>query len=191
MLPLALFPVEVALLLQLVLQSPALRDGDGDEDEVLEAVVHRDAVLVDDAVSGRDAAAVALPQDVLHVLAHLALLRVEAEGEGEDGGAAAVSVHFGPRLEGVLVHEGDVPLVEQGVFHLKGWGQISGGQGFFVFALSRSNNCMIGMPCHPCTSHFTVHPAAMERVCLEERAIRPEGGHAHKKDLFEWNGVEW
>ena len=32
---------------------------------------------------------------------------------------------------------------------------------------------MIGMPCHPCTSRFTVHPAAKERVCLEKRRRGP------------------
>ena len=79
------------LLLQLVLQRPALRDGGGDEDEVVESVVDGDAIAVHDAVPGREYAAVTLPQDVLHVLAHLRSRLMELEQRhGTNGPAACI-----------------------------------------------------------------------------------------------------
>ncbi len=59
-----------------------------------------------------------LPQQVLDVLAGRAALLVNI-GKCVDCGSAPVLVDFRPRFEGELVHEANVPLVQESVFHLK------------------------------------------------------------------------
>ena len=59
-----------------------------------------------------------LPQQVLHVLSLSPSFFVDV-GVGEDDGPAPVPVDLRPGLEDEIVHQADVPFVEQCVFCLK------------------------------------------------------------------------
>ena len=91
--------------------APGVTRGLRRQGQVAQSIVDADAVLVDDLEARGDAAAVPLPQHVLDELA-----RVSAElvfvGVGEDGGSAAVPVDLHPGLEGEVVHQADVSLVQ-------------------------------------------------------------------------------
>ena len=80
-------------------------------------VVHSDAVPVHDRPAGRHTPVVSLPQEVLHVHARLPASLVDVT-HCEYLGPVSIPVNVQPRLEGVLVHQADVPLVQYGVLRL-------------------------------------------------------------------------